>query len=188
MTEALGEELHDRGIPYRNEQDSQDLAAEPVAALIFNFVWVVAGDRRPAAYAELMRVASRLSATDEAALQFDSQLKRLLRETRATVGSPSFARGDLTAWRQVISEFLGSCPDRRSTLCHRRTNKVRGSTISSKTLWMRSAENLPLTGIPSRRSSAVRARRRSHPDDPQMQGPGVREGSCAWCRRGALLG
>jgi superfamily I DNA/RNA helicase len=107
VTEALAEELHDRGIPYRNEQDSQDLAAEPVAALIFNFVWVVAGDRRPAAYAELMRVASRSSANDEAALQFDSQLKRLLRETRATVGSPSFARGDLTAWRPVISEFLG---------------------------------------------------------------------------------
>lgn len=32
------EELHDRGIPHRNEQDSQDLAAEPVAALVFNFV------------------------------------------------------------------------------------------------------------------------------------------------------
>ena len=70
VTEALAEELHDRGIPYRNEQDSQDLAAEPVAALIFDFVWVVAGDHRPAAYAELMRVASRSSATDEAALQF----------------------------------------------------------------------------------------------------------------------
>jgi hypothetical protein len=27
-TEALGEELHDRGIPHRNEHDSQDLAAD----------------------------------------------------------------------------------------------------------------------------------------------------------------
>ena len=106
VTEALGEELHVRGIPYRNEQDSQDLAAEPVAALIFNFVWVVASGRRPDAYAELMRVASRSSATEEAALRFDSQLKRLLRDSRATVRSLSFAKGDLEAWRPVIAKFL----------------------------------------------------------------------------------
>lgn len=106
VTEALAGELQDRGIPYRNEQDSQDLATEPVAALIFNYLWVVAGDRRPDAYAELMRVASRSSANDEASLRFDSQLKRLLRDTRATVRSASFARGDLKAWRPVIAEFL----------------------------------------------------------------------------------
>lgn len=106
VTERLGEELHNRGIAYRNEQDSQDLAAEPVAALIFNFVWVVACDRRPHAYAELMRVASRTSATEEAALQFDSQLKRLLRNSRATVRAASFAEGDLGDWRPVISDFL----------------------------------------------------------------------------------
>lgn len=104
--EALGEELHDHTIQYRNEQDNQDLAAEPAAALIFNFVWVLASDRRPDAYAELMRVAARSGATDEAALQFDSQLKRLLRDARATVRSPSFAKGDLEAWRPVVAEFL----------------------------------------------------------------------------------
>jgi superfamily I DNA/RNA helicase len=106
VTEVLGEELHSRSIPYRNEQDSQDLTAEPVAALVFNFIRVIATDRRPDAYAELMRVASRTSATEEAALQFDSQLKRLLRESRATVRNPSFAKEDLDAWRPVISAFL----------------------------------------------------------------------------------
>jgi len=106
VTEALGEEFHDRAIPYRNEQDSQDLTAEPVAALIFNFIRVVASDRRPDAYAELMRVASRTSATEEAALQADSQLKRLLRDSRAAVRNSSFAKGDLDAWRPVISKFL----------------------------------------------------------------------------------
>ena len=106
ITEALGEELHDRGIPYRNEQDSQDLGAEPVAALIFNFIRVVTTDRHPDAYAKFMRVASRTSATEEAALQFDSQLKRLLRDSRAAVRNPLFAQGDLDAWRSVISRFL----------------------------------------------------------------------------------
>jgi superfamily I DNA/RNA helicase len=106
VTEALGDELHDRAIPYRNEQDSQDLTAEPVAALIFNFIRVVASDRRPDAYAELMRVAARAVAADEAALQFDSQLKRLLREARVTVRDPIFAKGGLEAWRPIIADFL----------------------------------------------------------------------------------
>jgi superfamily I DNA/RNA helicase len=106
VTEALGEELHDRRIPDRSEQDSQDLAAEPVAALILNFIRVVASDRHPDAYSELMRVAMRTSATEEAALRFDSQLKRLLRNSRATMRNPSFARGDLRSWRPVIDEFL----------------------------------------------------------------------------------
>ena len=106
VTEALAEELRSRGIPFRNEQDSQDLAAEPAVALIFNFMWVVAGGRSPEAYADLLRVASRASASEEAALQFDSQLKRVLRGTRARVRMPSFAREDLTAWRPVITEFL----------------------------------------------------------------------------------
>src|SRR5262249_16208080 len=56
--------------------------------------------------AELMRVASRTSATEEAALQFDSQLKRLLRDSRAAVSNPSFAKGNLDAWRPVIAKFL----------------------------------------------------------------------------------
>lgn len=107
MTEALADELHGRGIPFRNEQDSQDVTAEPVAALIFNFLWVVAGDRRPDAYAELMRVASRSSATEEAALQFDSQLKRLLRDARASVRSPSFARGGPRSMAPTRRQLLG---------------------------------------------------------------------------------
>jgi superfamily I DNA/RNA helicase len=106
VTETLGEELQERGIPCRNEQDSQDLGAEPVAALIFNFIRVIATDRHPDAYTEFMRVASRTSATEEAALQFDSRLKRLLRDSRAAVRNPSFPKGNLDAWRPVISNFL----------------------------------------------------------------------------------
>lgn len=106
VTESLGEALRDRGIAYRNEQDSQDLSAEPAAALIFNFVRVLATDRRPDAWTEIMRVASRASATEESALRFDSRLKRLLQDSRTTVRAAGFAKGDLGTWRPVISEFL----------------------------------------------------------------------------------
>jgi superfamily I DNA/RNA helicase len=106
VTEALVEALHQRGIPSRNEQDSQDLATEPVAALIFNFINVIAADRHPTAYAELMRVAVRTSATEEAAIRFDDRLKRMLRGATATVRDPTFATEDLDAWRPVVAEFL----------------------------------------------------------------------------------
>jgi superfamily I DNA/RNA helicase len=106
VTEVLAEDLHDRAIPYRNEQDSQDLAAEPAAALIFNFIRVIASDRRPDAYAELMRVTSRTSSTEEGALRFESKLGRLLRDMRAVVREPSFTQGELHAWRPIVGEFL----------------------------------------------------------------------------------
>jgi superfamily I DNA/RNA helicase len=106
VTEVLGEALLERSVPFRNEQESQDLAAEPVAALIFNFVRVIASDRSPAAYAELMRVVTRSTVSEEAALRFDSQLKRLLRVSRATVRDPSFASESPAAWIEIILEFL----------------------------------------------------------------------------------
>jgi superfamily I DNA/RNA helicase len=106
VTEALREALSDRGIPYRNEQDSQDLGAEPVASLIFNFIRVIATNRHPDAYAELMRVLSRPSSTDEIASRFDSRLKRLIRNSTTAVRDPSFGGGNPDAWRSVVSTFL----------------------------------------------------------------------------------
>jgi superfamily I DNA/RNA helicase len=53
-----------------------------------------------------MRVATRTSATEEAALQFDSQLKRLLRDARAEVRRPTSVKGDLNEWRSIIARFL----------------------------------------------------------------------------------
>jgi superfamily I DNA/RNA helicase len=106
VTEALVDKLRDRAIPYRNEQDSQDLTAEPAVALVFNFIRVVASDRRPDAFAELMRVASRASASDEVVLHFDSQLTRMLKASRAAVRDPSFVREDVAAWRAIAEDFL----------------------------------------------------------------------------------
>ncbi|ADU09681.1 UvrD/REP helicase [Micromonospora sp. L5] len=103
---ALGSELRGRGIPFRNEQESQDLAAEPAAALVFNFIRVVADDRQPDAYAELMRIANRLSASEEEASRFDSQLKRMLGTARAAVRDPAFEAEKPGAWSPLVHEFL----------------------------------------------------------------------------------
>ncbi|MFC6155650.1 UvrD-helicase domain-containing protein [Kribbella jiaozuonensis] len=102
----LVEELHNRDIACRNEQERQDLNAEPVAALIFNFIRVVADDRQPQAYTDLMRIAGRAGASEEAALRFDSRLKRLLREVRAEVRRPSFGEDAIDAWAPLIRRLL----------------------------------------------------------------------------------
>jgi superfamily I DNA/RNA helicase len=105
IAEVLGEHLAARGIPYRNEQQSQDLAAEPVATLIFNFLRVVADDARPEAYTELVRVVTR-GGMEESDGVLDSKLRRLLAEARTSVRADDFDSSDFTAWKDLASTFL----------------------------------------------------------------------------------
>jgi superfamily I DNA/RNA helicase len=49
------EELNQRGIPFRNEQELQDLSKEPVVQLIIDYLLVILGDREPAAWLRLVR-------------------------------------------------------------------------------------------------------------------------------------
>jgi superfamily I DNA/RNA helicase len=108
VTGTLCDTFQELDIPYRNEQESQDLSAEPAAALIFNFLRVVADDRQPDAYAELMRIAGRASVIEEAAVRHDRLLKQLLQDLRASVREPDFDASDLVTWRPVIARFLES--------------------------------------------------------------------------------
>jgi superfamily I DNA/RNA helicase len=106
VANVLGSELMNRGIPFRNEQESQDLTAEPVPALVFNFIRVVADDRQPDAYAELMRIANRSSASDDEAARFNSQLKRIILKARSTVRNSDSHAEEPTVWRTLVQEFL----------------------------------------------------------------------------------
>lgn len=103
---TLFEALTRRGIPFRNEQADQDIAAEPASALILDFVRVVADERQPTAYTELMRVASRPDASEEEALRFDRQLKRLLQEARNELHSAPTQRIDMGFWRSWTDKFV----------------------------------------------------------------------------------
>ncbi|NEA29474.1 UvrD-helicase domain-containing protein [Actinomadura bangladeshensis] len=103
---GLGNELMERGVPFRNEQMNQELTAEPAAALILNFIRVIACERQPDAYAELMRIANRSGSSEDEALRFDSQLKRMIRISRLAIRSPEFKTAELAAWRVLTEEFL----------------------------------------------------------------------------------
>ncbi|SEG94739.1 UvrD-like helicase C-terminal domain-containing protein [Actinacidiphila yanglinensis] len=103
---ALASALAYRGIAFRNEQDSQDLTAEPAAALEFNFIRVIADDRQPDAYADLMRIAARPSAPEHEAARFNGRLKRMIGDARETVRGPQFETADPGAWRTLVHQFL----------------------------------------------------------------------------------
>lgn len=106
MTEALTKELRKRDISYRNEQNSQDLFADPVAGLIFNFLWVVADDRRPEAYSKLMHLITLLDVDEDAERRLDSCLKRFIRDSRMRVRSGSFNDCDSDMWEHIVRQFL----------------------------------------------------------------------------------
>ncbi|WP_382306975.1 UvrD-helicase domain-containing protein [Herbiconiux sp. UC225_62] len=105
ITRVLGGHLAAAGIPYRNEQQSQDMTAEPVPALIFNFLRVVGDDARPEAYAELVRVVTR-GGIEEADGVLDSKLRTILRDARGTVRAAGFAASTFTSWEPLIQTFL----------------------------------------------------------------------------------
>ena len=52
--ELLTRELEVRGVPYRNEQQLQDLSCEPISRLIIDYLFCLYGDREPAAWVRLM--------------------------------------------------------------------------------------------------------------------------------------
>ncbi|WP_433492485.1 UvrD-helicase domain-containing protein [Nocardia grenadensis] len=102
----LGQTLTSRNIAYRDENKRQELSAEPAAALILAYIGVIAEDRRPDAYTELMRIATRGEAAEDAALFFDSQLKRLIYSARATARGNEFHAEDPREWRTLVEELL----------------------------------------------------------------------------------
>ena len=110
---GLGKELTARGVAYRNEQESQDLTAEPAGALVLNYLRVVADDRRPDAYAELIRVATRTGDSAADSLVFESQLRQHLRHARATVRTQNFDRMDFDSWKPLIADYLRLVPRAR---------------------------------------------------------------------------
>lgn len=58
-------ELEKFNIPFRNEQDLQDISAEPVARLIVDYLLCLLGDREPAAWTRLMTLLVPFTDSEE---------------------------------------------------------------------------------------------------------------------------
>lgn len=80
---ALFNELSNRGIPFKNEHDSQNLTSEPLARLIIDYLLVTHGDREPNAYDRLMRIFTQISDGSTRGEKCLADLATLLREQQA---------------------------------------------------------------------------------------------------------
>lgn len=71
---SLMGELKRRGIPYRNEQQLQDISVEPVARLVVDYLLCLYGSREPAAWLRLMdQLIPFTDETDQADMRQDWQ-------------------------------------------------------------------------------------------------------------------
>lgn len=95
-----------RGVPSRNEQDRQDLTAEPAALVVLDAIRVLTSDRRAVAYENLMRVATGATPTEELALRNARALSRFLMLRRRDVRPGTPARSNNQKWQSLIHDFI----------------------------------------------------------------------------------
>ena len=74
--------LGNRGIAFRNEQELQDLGAEPATRLIIDFLSVVVSDRDPDAYGRLMSTLLATGVDEDAAYRERSRWHRFIDDVR----------------------------------------------------------------------------------------------------------
>jgi superfamily I DNA/RNA helicase len=97
--------LRKHGVAYRDEQSTQDLSVEPVAALILDFLRIVLDERQPEAYQRLMKVAGSFSGDDETGSRARSALSRYIRECRQKVRANGFDPTNPRAIQGIVFGF-----------------------------------------------------------------------------------
>jgi superfamily I DNA/RNA helicase len=110
---TLGEKLTERAVAFRNEQESQDLIAEPAALLVLSYLRVVADDQRPDAYGALLRVATQSGSSDADDDVIESKLRRHLAQARSRIRDAAFDRSDYASWTPLLGDFLRLTPRAR---------------------------------------------------------------------------
>ncbi|MET9225560.1 ATP-dependent helicase [Lentzea sp. NPDC003310] len=98
-TEALRAELRARRVPFRDETELQDLASEPVATLILDYLAVITEDGQPDAYARLVDVATGWHEDEEITRRAYSAIGQFLDKERAAYRAGSSGGLDASADR-----------------------------------------------------------------------------------------
>ncbi len=125
--------LEQRGIPFRNEQQMQDLTSEPVARLVVDYLSCVYGQQEPNAWVRLMQQIAPF-ADDEIQVTKKQEFYQFINAQRKDIQA-SRALGDaLSGWWDSIVSFLNQIglerivslsPDYES---HARLSDVLGDT------------------------------------------------------------
>lgn len=106
-------ELESRGIPYRNEHNLQDIATEPIAHLIVDYLSCIYGTREPNAWKRLNN--QLMSFTDDEFQDVESiKINRLIKMERDKALFMAVIDQPYSGWWDSVKSFLNSLP--RETL------------------------------------------------------------------------
>jgi superfamily I DNA/RNA helicase len=95
-------------IPFREEDKQQDLASEPVACLLVDFLLVASGSRQPAAYRRLLDfVVFNHGYDEEREYQLRSRWDRFVTETRRQIAADEITLGQINDLQALASALVG---------------------------------------------------------------------------------
>jgi superfamily I DNA/RNA helicase len=99
--------LDARGVPFRDEDEDQNLASEPVANLIVDFLLVAAGQRQPAPYRRLLDLVVFGRGLDpEREYQTRSRWDRFVASVRQRIAIGETDLADLDDLQTIVNELL----------------------------------------------------------------------------------
>ena len=104
--DRLMAELTNRGVPFRNEQDMQDLSVEPAARLIADFLAVVVGDRQPDAYGRLIDLLVAAEPDEDRAYEMRTRWHSLIDRSRKKVRQGGVHACNAEALCNLANDFL----------------------------------------------------------------------------------
>lgn len=97
--------LEARGIPYRNEQQLQDITVEPVARLIVDYLSCLYGQREPKAWVRLMNQLVPF-ADEEIQSNARKDLDRLIKQQRKDAAIADLIDEPFSGWWEFVRAFL----------------------------------------------------------------------------------
>ncbi|GAC1034821.1 ATP-dependent helicase [Pseudomonas sp. No.21] len=97
--------LEARGIPFRNEQQMQDITVEPVARLIVDYLSCLYGQREPKAWIQLMNQLVPFADED---IQSNARkdLDRLIKQQRKEAAIADLIAEPFSGWWEFVRAFL----------------------------------------------------------------------------------
>ncbi len=97
--------LEARGVPYRNEQQMQDITVEPVARLIVDYLSCLYGQRAPKAWIRLMNQLIPF-ADEEIQSNARKDLDRLVKQQRKEIAIANLIDKPFSGWWMFVRTFL----------------------------------------------------------------------------------
>lgn len=99
--------LEERGVPFRDEDEVQNLASEPVANLIVDFLLVAAGQRQPAPYGRLLDLVVFGRGLDpEREYQTRSRWDRFVAASRQRIAVGELDLADRDGLKTIVNALL----------------------------------------------------------------------------------